>query len=170
MKSKNLIKIGVLIVFLISIPVSVFADTAGSIGQIEGASNLINFFDIWVRGAGALVLMYGCADAFMNFATEHNEHRTRGLKCICAGLLMIRSYSIICAICDIGNYNSFQVLLSVLAVFLEFIGAMSAMYGAYSFFQSIRDNHAEARNRAVRILFGGLAVIAVAQSYSVFLL
>lgn len=170
MKSKNLIRIGVLIVFLISIPVNVFADTNSAMGTIDGAKNLVNFFDIWVRGAGALVLMYGCADAFMNFATENNEHRTRGLKCICAGLLMIRSYSIICAISDIGNYDSFQVLLSVVAVFLEFIGAMSAMYGAYSFFQSVREQHAEARNRAVRILFGGLAVIAVAQSYSAFLL
>lgn len=170
MKNKKSLRTGMIVLILLSIPHLVFANTSSDISSIDGAKNLVNLFNLWIRGVGALVLMFGSAETFMNIATENIEHRTRGFKCICCGLLMICSYSIICAICDIGNYNGFQVLISIVALFLEFIGAMSAMYGAYSFISSIKDQNAEAKQKAIKVFFGGLAVIAVAQSSSSFLL
>jgi len=159
-----------MVFILLSIPSLAFADTASDISAIDGAQNLINLFDVYIRGAGALVLFFGVGEMFMNIAVPRIEQKIKSLMSICFGLLMICSYPIICAICDIKTYDSFQLILAIVSIFFEFIGAMLSMYGAYSIFNSLKEQNAEARNKAAKIFFGGLAVIAIAQSSFTFLL
>ncbi|MGM9531049.1 hypothetical protein [Intestinibacter sp.] len=156
-------------IFILFFPVIVFANTQADIGSIDGAKELVNLFNIWVKGAGALVLMIGCADMFLSMASEHEENKQRALKSICAGFLLITSYPLLCAICDIANYDAFETLLSVVALFLKFIGAMTALRGSYMFMMSLKDQSGEARDKSIKLIGGGLATIVVAQSCFSFL-
>lgn len=146
------------------------AGTADDIGSIEGATQLINLFNIWIKGVGALVLMYGCTDMFLSMASENEERKNTALKTICVGFLLIISYPLLCKICDISNYNAFQVILNVVSLFLKFIGAMVTLRGAYMFMMSTKEQSGEAREKSIKLIGGGLATIAVAQSCLSFLL
>lgn len=170
MKNRKLIKTWIMVLVLLSIPHLVFADTASDISEIEGARNLVTLFDVYIRGTGAIVLMFGVGELFVSMIYERIEHMVRTLTNICAGLFMICSYSIICKICDISTYNSFQVILSMVSIAFEFTGIMVAMYGANAIFKSLKEQSGEARHKATKIFFGGLAMVAVAQSYFSFLL
>lgn len=170
MKNNKLIRTCIIVFILLSIPISAFANTANDISSIDGAKELINFFDVYVRGAGAIILFIGVGEMFLTMAVPRIEHKLKSLMSICCGLLMIISYSIICAICDISTYDSFQLILSIVSIFFEFIGAMFAMYGAYSIFSAIKEQNGEAKYKAMKILFGGLVAVAIAQSSFSFLL
>lgn len=146
------------------------AGTADDINSIDGAAQLVNFFNIWVKGVGALLLMVGYADMFLSMASEHEENKSKALKTICVGFLLIISYSFICTICDISSYNAFEVILSVVGLFLKFIGAMSALRGSYMFVMSTRDQNGDAREKSIKLVGGGLATIVVAQSCLSFLI
>ena len=170
MKNKKLFRTLLFVSFFMLIPRLAFADTASDISTIDGAKELVKFFDIFMRGVGAVVLMIGTAQTFMKFGSERQTDRIKGLKTMCCGFLMVCSYSFICKVCDISSYNSFQLILSVIAFFMEFIGAMCTIYGAYQFAQSLKDQDGESKQRAIKNLFSGLAVIAVAQCSNSFLI
>lgn len=170
MNNKKIIKTCMMVFILLSIPSLAFADTASNISSIDGAQDLINLFDVYVRGAGVLILFFGVGEMFMNMAVPRLEIKIKSLLSISGGLFLICSYPIICAVCDIKAYDSFKLILSIISIFFEFIGAMLAFYGAYSTFRSLNEQNAEAKYKAIKILMGGLAVVAIAQSSFSFLI
>ncbi len=170
MKNKKILKTLLFLSFFVFIPKLVFADTASDISNIDGAKNLVKFFDIFMRGIGCIVIFYGTGETFLKLGNTKQSDRIKGLTSICCGFLMVCSYSIICKICDISSYNSFQLMLSLIAFFVKTIGVFEVLHGAYKFSQSFSDQDGEAKRAAFKIIFNGAAAIAIAQCSSSFLM
>jgi hypothetical protein len=156
------------ILILLSLPVIVQATTIDT--NIAGYTGILNMMKIYVRGTGAIVLMIGSADFFINLSNEHIEKLVSSMHTIGAGFFLILADSFVQAIGNANGSQTFQLLLSMIGLIISFIGAVLAMIGAYRTLDSIKDRNAENRSKSIKVLASGLMLVAISQSLSAFLL
>jgi len=138
--------------------------------NIAGYKEILNMMKIYVRGAGAIVLMIGSADFFINVYNEHLEKLVSAMHTIGAGFFLILADGFVQAIGNANGAQTFQLLLSMIGLIISFIGAVLAMIGAYRTLNSIKDRNAENRSKSIKVLVSGLMLVAISQSLSNFLL
>lgn len=158
-------------IIFISFPEIVQAATTTIDTSIDGYTNILNLLKIYVRGAGAIVLMIGSADFFISLSYDGIDRLVRAMYMMGAGCFLILADSFVQAI---GNAHSgqetFQMLFGMVALIITFIGVVLSALGAYNVLNSYKERNSETRNRAIKVLFSGLMLIAISQSVSNFII
>lgn len=137
--------------------------------SVEGYTEMLNILKIYVRGAGAIVLMIGSADFFLSLANEGIDRLVRAMQIMGAGCFLMLADNFVQAIGKADGSETFQILFSMVALIISFIGVVLTMLGSYNVFNSLKERNSETRNRAIKVLFSGLMLIAISQSVSVFI-
>lgn len=153
---------------LLCLPIIAHAATIDT--NIKGYKEMLDMMKTYVRGAGAIVLMIGCADFFISLSSESTDRLVKAMQLMGAGFFLILADSFVQAIGNADGAQTFEMLLAMVGLIVSFIGAVLAMFGAYRMFNSIKDRDSESRQRAIKLLFSGLALVAISQSLSNFLL
>ncbi|MBX4267191.1 hypothetical protein [Clostridium estertheticum] len=165
---KRVIRSFIIILILWSLPIIAQATEINT--DISGYKEILKMMKIYVRGAGAIVLMIGSADFFINVANEHTEKLVSSMQAIGAGFFLILADSFVQAIGNANGAQTFELLLSMVGLIISFIGAVLAMLGAYRTFNSIKDRNSENRSKSIKAVVSGLMLVAISQSLSSFLL
>lgn len=148
-------------------PIAAFAASIDT--SVEGYDKLLNMMQIYVRGAGAIVLMLGSGDFFISLSSENTERIVRAMQMMGAGCFLMLADSFVKAIGNADGPATFRMLYSMIGVIISFIGVVLAVLGAYNTFNSIKERSAENRSKAIKVLFSGLMLLAISQSLSSFI-
>lgn len=137
--------------------------------SVEGYTEMLNMLQVYVRGAGAIVLMVGSADFFLSLSNEGVDRLVRAMQVMGAGCFLMLADSFVKAIGTASGSQTFEILFSMVALVISFIGVVLTMLGSYNVFNSLKERSSETRNRAIKVLFSGLMLIAISQSVSTFI-
>lgn len=124
---------------------------------------------IYVRGAGAIVLLIGSADFFISLSYESTDRLVRAMQLIGGGFFLILADSLVQAIGSASGQETFTMLLNIVGTIVSFMGAVLSFLGAYRTFNSIKERNGDARSKALKLFFCGLMLVAISKSLSSFL-
>lgn len=153
---------------LLCLPIIAHAATIDT--NIEGYKKMLDMMKVYVRGAGAIVLMIGCADFFISISGESTDRLVKAMQLMGAGFFLILADSFVQAIGNANGSETFEMLLGMVGLIVSFIGAVLSMLGGYRMFNSVKDRDSESRQRAIKLICSGLMLVAISQSLSNFLL
>lgn len=143
---------------------------AAAIDQnVEGYAKLLDMMKVYVRGAGAIILLVGSADFFISFSHENTDRLVRAMQLMGGGFFLILADSLVQAIGNANGTETFTILLNAVGLIISFIGAVLSFLGAYRTLNSIKERNADARSKSLKLLFCGLMLVAISQSVSSFL-
>lgn len=137
--------------------------------NISGYTEILNIMKVYVKGAGAIVLMIGCGDFFISLSNESTERLVRAMQVMGAGFFLILADSFVQAIGHANGKETFNMLFNMIALIVSFIGAVLTMLGSYRTMNSIKEKNAEVKSKAIKVVFSGLMLIAISRSLATFL-
>lgn len=167
-RKKKVVKNIMLALIFCSFPIVAKATTIDT--DIEGYTGMLNTMKIYVRGTGGIVLLIGSGEFFINLAHENTDRLAKAMQVMGAGFFLILADSFVKAIGNANGSQTFAMLFEMIGLIISFIGAVFTMLGAYNCMTSAKERNAEGRNRAIKIMFSGLMLVAISRSLATFLL
>ncbi|HBJ1645870.1 TPA: PrgI family protein [Clostridium botulinum] len=159
---KKIIKNMVITLIFCSFPIIVQASEIDT--NIPGYTGLLNTMKVYVKGAGSIILMIGSADFFISLSNQNTDRLVRAMQIMGAGFFLILADNFVQTIGNASGSEAFEILIQMVGLIIIFIGAVLTMLGAYNCVNSIKAQSPEDRNRAIKLLFCGLMLIAIKAS------